>query len=281
MSPLDCGRFRVELERALSGRPDPGAVAHLAWKSHLSECAGCRALLEGEEALEVLLASLPQPHLPQELAQRVLARLSDRSDALDELLALDAAPPSAGLELSGRVLGELVDARAEARLDALLELEAEPSAPDALATDVLAGLRPAREEQAVEEWLEADAVEQPIRLPERVLAGLESVRERTPRRFALLAGGAPLLKLAALVLGLLGVAWLLRGPLGSGRGDAVDVAQVPSVEMLNVLDVLTEDWELLMDQELELDAALGSLSEEDSLWLEAAAAVEDVEEQGR
>ena len=84
---------------------------------------------------------------------------------------------------------------------------------------------------------------------------------------------------SALVAVLLG-GWALRA-LGDGsERPGEDVAQgpaadAPSEELLLMLDVLTEDWELLMDRQLELDAALGSLSAEDSIWLEAAVAVEE------
>jgi hypothetical protein len=141
-----CTSFRRALERALEGRASQD-VRVLSWHEHLLGCADCRALLEAEEALEELLGSLPEPRLPAELAERVLARLrADRTSAgasegaLDRLLGLaDAAPPA---DLAARVLAGLGRETAGAPLDSdpldrLLE-RWEVSAPPALAAAVLA-----------------------------------------------------------------------------------------------------------------------------------------------
>ena len=59
----NCIAFRRELERALRGAPARTAVgegtAELGWHHHLLSCVACRDLLAAEQALEVLLASLP------------------------------------------------------------------------------------------------------------------------------------------------------------------------------------------------------------------------------
>ena len=287
MIPLSCQHFRAQLERALLGRPDPDAIVHLAWQSHLGECASCRSLLEGEEALEVLLASLPQPALPPELAQRVLARLDEghRADSLDALLELDHEEPSVTPGLPGRTLSGLTPERREARLDALLDLDADAPVPPRLEDQqelgerVLAGLQLERADARLDGLLELDEVQLPPDLARRVLRALQPWRgART--RFALLRGRRPMLAAAAALVAVLLVGWTLRALGVGGERAGEDVAQgpsadAPSEELLLMLDVLTEDWELLMDRQLELDAALGSLSAEDSIWLEAAVAVEE------
>lgn len=104
-----CRSFRALLESKLAGRPDPGSLRSLSWHEHLLGCAACRALLEDEEALEGLLATLPEPRLPPEIKRRVLVALA-RSRAVD------------------------------AELDRLLDLDPGSLAPTTLASDVLARL---------------------------------------------------------------------------------------------------------------------------------------------
>ncbi|MCB9914947.1 MAG: hypothetical protein H6828_07330 [Planctomycetes bacterium] len=112
-----CRDFLAALSRALEGRPQPERLTRLSWHEHLLGCAPCRDLLEREEALEDLLATLPEPKLPPDLARRVLLRLGVDA-GLDALLDLDAAEAPAGL--AGRVLAGV---RAERALDALLDLD--------------------------------------------------------------------------------------------------------------------------------------------------------------
>ena len=133
--PDRCQDFRELLERALC---EPAAkLEPLAWHEHLGVCAECRTLLEEEEALEQLLASLPLPALPEALTDRVLARLRDEHDRtdLDALLELDQPEEPKGL--TARVLGEL-------ELDRLLARVPEPEVPAGLSARVLAGLEPER-----------------------------------------------------------------------------------------------------------------------------------------
>ena len=121
-----CELFRARLERALR-QPErsPGSVESpglrvLGWHEHLFGCAECRALLQAEEALEVLLDALPAADLPPGLTARVLARLGTRSR--DEL-ALE---------------------RDDALLDGLLDRVPAESPPQNLARRVLSGLEPER-----------------------------------------------------------------------------------------------------------------------------------------
>jgi hypothetical protein len=107
-----CHTFRRELAACLRGRSD---ITSLGWHEHLLACADCRALLEGEQALEALLASLPAPRLPVALAERVLARLEGArvgvpSDRLEQLLARVPAPVPPP-ELAMRMLARLAAAR--------------------------------------------------------------------------------------------------------------------------------------------------------------------------
>ena len=104
-----CRAFRERLASALSGSPQ---LTELSWHEHLLACSDCRALLDSEEALEELLASLPAPHLPADLNERVLARLARvRETGLDQLLDLDHSP-DAPAGLSERVLEGVSRARA-------------------------------------------------------------------------------------------------------------------------------------------------------------------------
>lgn len=144
----DCPDFRRLLEEALAGRPDPPRLVELGWHEHLLACGDCRELLEAEEALELLLASLPDPHLPPELKRRVLGRLREtRESELERLLDLDRVATPVGL---GSRVATGVRARRDAedaQLDVLLERAGVVAVPEGLAARVLAGVaheRPAR-----------------------------------------------------------------------------------------------------------------------------------------
>jgi len=134
--PDRCQDFRELLERALC---KPAAqLEPLAWHEHLGVCPECRSLLEEEEALEHVLASLPAPTLPEALAERVLARLRSEHAPrdLDSLLDLDQFEGPEGL--TERVLDEL-------ELDRLLARVPEPEVPAGLSARVLVGLGPERQ----------------------------------------------------------------------------------------------------------------------------------------
>ncbi len=136
-----CSRFRRELELVLEGRPSPDRLSVLSWNEHLLGCSECRELLESEHALETLLASLPDPRLPDALAQRVLARLRRDREGLDELL--DSAPmPDVPADLARRVLAGVADAeaRSDDALERLLDAVPEPVVPRDLTSIVLAGI---------------------------------------------------------------------------------------------------------------------------------------------
>jgi hypothetical protein len=94
-----CLEFRRLLDAHLCGEPPV-----LGWHEHLTTCESCLRLLEEEENLDQLLASVPAAELPPSLAQRVVA---------------------------------------EVRLDLWLEAADEVRVPDGLAQRVLAGVRAA------------------------------------------------------------------------------------------------------------------------------------------
>ena len=128
-TPTACTDFRELLERALC---EPAAeLQPLSWHEHLNACPECRRVLEEEEALEYLLASLPAPQLPEALIERVLARLRGEHETggLDTLLDLDHLDEPAGLP--DRVLSEL-------ELDRLLARVPEIEPPAGLGAGVLA-----------------------------------------------------------------------------------------------------------------------------------------------
>jgi len=129
----ECRSFRRELERVLARAH---SLVELSWSEHLLGCAACRALLEEEEALETLLGSLPEPALPADLAERVLARLRRglaEGDPLDSVLEA-VGSPEVPRDLASDLLGSL-------RLDRALELLPDPEVPPALAERTLLGLR--------------------------------------------------------------------------------------------------------------------------------------------
>ena len=149
-----CADFRAHLSAALErggveltsggagGRP-------LAWHEHLFACADCREILAGEEALEALLQSLPEPRLPVALARRVLTRLAAAPDTtgtyahLDDLLEAGGAA-EVPADLASRVLAGLAAAAPAGSidpLDHLLERLPEPEAPAGLADRVLEAAR--------------------------------------------------------------------------------------------------------------------------------------------
>jgi hypothetical protein len=246
-----CHQFRNRLASLLAGRASSASFGELAWHEHLLGCAACRALVETEEALDELLASLPQPQLPPELAQRLLARLEPvRGDlTLDLLLERgdEVAVPGA---LASRMLAKLDSARAaqreDARLDALLGRLPEPQVPADLSQRTLARLALARRP-----------------------------RRAGPSRLALAA--------AALVVLGLGTWLLVRDPrqestsdLNLAQGPAPRAPEVaprerlldePPADLLASLDLL-ESWELVVDDSVEADVL--ALDAFDALLLDVA-----------
>lgn len=225
MSAHACDDFRRSLAEALSGELARPSTTELQWHEHLLSCHECRSLLDAEEALEELLASLPDPHLPPDLARRVLARLE--------------------LERHGRMeTTETVEA-----LDRLLDSSPRPVVPEGLGARVLRGLREARESatrRPLDELLElVPAPEPPPGLAERVLARLAPARVEKPRTTLRLLRGGRRLAAAAVVLGLgLGLTFLwtrTREPAPEPVDD----------ELLATLDVL-ENWDFLMSDDIDL-----------------------------
>lgn len=286
-----CSAFRAELERRLSSAHADEPLAHLGWHQHLLSCSDCRALLAAEEALEDLLASLPDPRLPRRLADRLLVRLrAARAEEheLDALLALDATP-SAPPELSVRVTAGLKArfATEEARLDALLDRD-RVDAPAALAARVKAGVeaRRAASEAALDALLDRDRITIPAGLSTRVLSNLRTpVRHLESRKPAALSHPLRLprwaLAAAALVLVLL-AAW--RFWPRARTPDAPPIvhettpprrateAPLPDPNVLAALDVL-EQWELLMKDDV--DVLLSTIAPADESLLEVEGAPVD------
>lgn len=200
-----CREFRARLERALEGRPLPGELSALSWHAHLLHCESCRTLLEREEALEELLASLPAPKLEPALARRVLARLRESEfarDGLDALLELDpaGAPPA---ELGARIASAVrrrAAEESERALELLLELDAALPVPPGLAQRTLnacASERVAPREHALDRLLELDArLEAPAGLAGRVRLRLAAERSRRRRVAGALSAAAALTLIA-------------------------------------------------------------------------------------
>lgn len=226
-----CLEFRARLAQALGARAQRVFAPELEWHTHVLTCGECRALLESEQALEHVLASLPRPTLPPDLALRVLERLAaQRVDAeLDRTLDLalreradgDLAAPE---ELASELLARLAPARAQAdrerrlaaALDELLDRVPASRAPRGLSARVLKGLAEARR-----------VPQAPALRAVRAPTPLESVRE--PH-----TGWGPWTWLAAAGVALVtgAAAWLLSRPRPGEavREDLViQVAPTPAV----------------------------------------------------
>lgn len=258
-----CEQFRARLASLLSGRVKAETFGRLVWHEHLLACGDCRALLDAEHALEVLLASLPEPHLPPELARRVLSRLEPaRADvALDRLLEDSLAVPVPA-ELARRVLDRLAVTRraaagrspqaVEAELDALLERVPAPVAPAGLTARVLSRL----------------ASERPSLVVRAARAHLRVVRAAPRRRRILIAASI----LTAVGLG----AWAWsevggraldprtddglvdRDPAPGGvtpQSSPPSLLDEPPADLLASLDLL-ESWEFVTDDSLETELVL-------------------------
>ncbi len=293
MNPL-CTDFRARLARALvehTSREAEGFEGAVAWHEHVLTCGACRELLESEEALEDLLASLPLPSLPPELARRVLQRLQptraelELDRLLDDALSANdafAAPPRLASDMLSRLSGARELARLNDKLDALLERVPAPSTPPGLPQRVLQALAPHRER-----------VE---RVARNVAARSAAPAPRpAPRPFV----SRPLLAAAAVLALVGGAAWLwsrtarpvdspseVEGPFVRRSGTSSDaVARVdppnapkvatrpedshdaperrgdpieplgltePDAELLAQLELL-ESWDLLTDESLDFE----------------------------
>lgn len=231
-----CLEFRSHLRDALEGHLDQ---APLAWHEHLGSCPACRDLFEAEEALDELLACLPEPSLPIALTQRVLRRLA-ADVALDRTLdsALDVVAPAG---LAERVLAGVRERRAT--LDELLELLPEPRVPADLSARVLAGLQPERSQgrprlvpRRVSWW-------RPAAVAAAAVVALTVWRAWSPERDSLRPIDPQ------------------RVASNDPPAEVVDPILTPDPELLAELDLL-EDWDLLVPQDPDL--LLGSLSESET-----------------
>ena len=255
--PSDCTTFRSLLELALGGPGSAAELQPLAWHEHLLGCEACRELLTREEALEALLATLPEPGLPAELRERVLLRLKGARDdsALDRLLALDRIEPQPDLHLE-----VAAGARERAALEGLLDLDPQPTAPAGLAERVAAAAR-ARADAELDHLLELDPDPvPPPDLPALVISATAAARRPALRRLRLVQAAPRYLAAAAAVLLLLGVSWWQLRPLAPGSsgpevgGELAGLESEPDPELLAALDLLTEDsvWDDEVSADLDL-----------------------------
>jgi len=247
-----CDEFRRSLAEALSSRENR---RELGWHEHLLGCAACRDLFQAEEVLDQLLASLPEPRLPRDLARRILVLL-DRErarEALEDLLDRDPAPVVPP-DLADRVLGRLSAERAapdprraiEGPLHRLLGVLPEPAIPAGLVQRVLSGLEG---ERTVAQRA------RPFALP-----------RRAPRTLVVVLAAGLLVALSLLF-------WKRRGddPGRTTVGPNAEFLEVDP-ELLADLELL-EDWELLMQEDLDL--LLDDLDPVDLAILENRAVEED------
>jgi hypothetical protein len=233
-----CTDFRARLAQALVDRSARDAERFdggLAWHEHVLTCAECRELLDSEEALEDLLASLPLPSLPPELARRVLQRLQPARAEVELDRLLDDAllsseegaqpPPEFARDVLARLSGARELARREAAsehaLDALLDRVPTPGAPAGLPSRMLKALAPHRER------IEVQAQRVPLKIGHAQSGHAQSAHpllksvasasaprptsRPTSRQASTTLGGRfsrPLLAAAAVLVLAVGVAWL-------------------------------------------------------------------------
>jgi hypothetical protein len=287
MNP-DCRNFRARLADALRGprgaanQSGLGGANSLSWHAHVIHCAVCRELLSEEEALDELLRSLPVPHLPRALAERVLSRLdaTRRGVDLDRLLELEQAQP-APANLARSVLARV---HAERELDRLLERVVAPQAPAGLERRVIARLELARRAQRTHARPERAAAlrnfsssasrrSPPSRLALRIAAGFVLA--------SLAAWGAWSLRRALLEAPQLPSPQLVREPTPGMSAPEVAVtplaaplettietplATEPNEELLASLDIF-EAWDLLSTTD-GVDASLSTLDSLDEYLLD-------------
>ncbi len=149
-----CFEFRIRLTDALfqggSDQASPSSsVGALGWHEHLLACEDCRQLLEGEQALDDLLGSLPMPRLHEDRRLELLQRLSLdlRLETLLEEADLAVNIPHGLVERVRRsVLQELHDQRIDTQLAKLDRIVA----PKGLSQRVLQHCRDQAEVQTPE-----------------------------------------------------------------------------------------------------------------------------------
>lgn len=276
-----CADFRMRLERVLMDRLTQDEMRALEWHEHLLSCSACRDLLEAEQALEELLASLPEPRLSAEVTRRLLARLRARREAeetaLDGLLSqYDVSPPA---DLAQRVLAGLDPKRADRleadaqsapaadedrRLDRLLDHDQVEIPSDLVATTLTALHRRRDEARDLDVALASYDVSAPDGLADRVRSSLEPERTAQRRRSFLRVVRASGALAAGLLIAL--AIWLWEpAPVDDGGAVRDELAQiggdadVPELELLEELIVLEhldmleevgDDLDLLLQMEL-------------------------------
>jgi hypothetical protein len=254
-----CQGFRRELVSVLAGRPRPLELRHLSWHEHLLGCTICRDLLEREEALELLLATLPEPRLSPDLTRRVVRRLEaevvSEGFGLDSLLDLHGACVPAGL--AGRVRASLAGER---ELDRVLDQWSEPQAPAGLAARISEGLGEtlvSNNELALDALLDMNtAPSAPAGLSQEILNKLEGDRVRKVPRLRLLSRMPRFAAAAALLLALLSAPMWMNSP---DQGPGHQHEKVASVEIPNLPGTDEVDPSLL---------AMLDMLENDELWAE-------------
>ncbi len=244
-----CFDFRSRLSTVLEGHPDAGGRADrqaqalemqsLGWHEHLLHCGECRQLLEGEQILEELLGSLPEPALSDTQRESLVQRLAEN---LRLERWLDAADPFEG-------------------------------APAGLSARILQGVRASAQTASIDDHLaELDHVEVPVGLAGRVLRHCQENAPRkdvelTPQRSRpthTASRGVPLLRhwltTGLVAASLAAFLWYLPGKskvnpaqpspnvvnVDSESNDAEVLALLDSLEVMDLVDELdAEEWELV------------------------------------
>ena len=253
----ECREFRNRLARALEGLPMPAELTTLSWHGHLLECGLCRELLEREKALEMLLASWPEPNLPPELRRRLVACLANHNDSapVDATAVLETVGSGPS---TGRALG----------LDDLLDIAGAP-VPEGLGARVREGLRA---ELALDALLDLDDhVALPATLTADVLRGLAGDRERSLPRLRLLRSVPTYAAAAAVLLAVLGLTWWDGAFDGAPAERAGEKLASANIESLPAAGSLEPDASLL---------AVLDIIENDGLWTDTQEGAEIVTDEG-
>lgn len=286
----DCRNFRARLADLLRGpllaNQEP-ALGGLSWHRHVIDCAVCRELLDEEEALDELLRSLPKPHLPRALAERVLSRLDGarRGLDLDRLLDLPTNEPVP----ANLARGVLARVHAEQALDRLLDRVPTPSAPSGLDRRLLARLALARRGKATS----------PQAQPASAVRGIAAERKRASASFPLslrIAAGFALTSLAGWGAWRLSRNWFepspspapviaegatpgnsTRQPTPAPVAPGLDPAAIaqPDEQLLASLEMF-EAWDLLASADA-VDASLVTLDSIDEYLLDFGTAAPSAE----
>ncbi|HPF13610.1 MAG TPA: hypothetical protein P5218_09845 [Planctomycetota bacterium] len=264
MNP-ECLDFRSRLSAVLADLPVAEAgslpdVQTLGWHAHLLSCEPCRQLLESEQALEELLATLPTPQLLEGQRALLVKQLSAEV-RLESLLSLadpfGAAPQGLADRVRQHVAQQAEQVPVDAALDSWLAQADHIEAPAGLSERVLAHCHAAEAPQAVSER----AVLQPAAprlLPTRSLP--PSAQQPAGGRRVVLRHWFPTSLVAASLAALL---WYLPGTQppktvdpeartasnsSSDEADPEMLAVLDSLEVLHMVDELnSEEWELLDD----------------------------------